>query len=145
LKGIPIGNLTSQIFANIYLHDFDKFVLNILKPIFYCRYGDDFLLFIKSKSEILNVQMRGIYFIKKVLKLSIQIKNNITFKVKWGIRFCGFVIYPKGFILGNRIKNRILDRINYNNISSYVALIKFGLPKRYTLRFYHHMDNLIDF
>ena len=44
-KGIPLGNLTSQIFANVYLHELDRFILHTVKPLKYLRYGDDFVLF----------------------------------------------------------------------------------------------------
>ena len=47
--GIPIGNLTSQIFANIYLHEFDRYVRHELRPSGYVRYGDDFVLFCASR------------------------------------------------------------------------------------------------
>ncbi len=41
--GLPIGNLTSQILANVYLNEFDRFVQHSLKPLAYIRYGDDFI------------------------------------------------------------------------------------------------------
>lgn len=50
-RGIPIGNLTSQIFANIYLNEFDRFVRHTLKPLGYIRYGDDFVLFTNNEAE----------------------------------------------------------------------------------------------
>ncbi|MCK4441165.1 MAG: RNA-directed DNA polymerase, partial [Sulfurovaceae bacterium] len=53
-KGLPIGNLTSQFFANVYMNDFDNFVKRKLKCKRYLRYVDDFVLFGETKEELLN-------------------------------------------------------------------------------------------
>ncbi len=49
--GIPIGNLTSQIFANIYLNEFDRYVRHVLKPLAYVRYGDDMVLWCRTRQQ----------------------------------------------------------------------------------------------
>ncbi|RTK94678.1 RNA-directed DNA polymerase [Candidatus Saccharibacteria bacterium] len=54
---MPIGNLTSQIFANIYLNEFDRYVRHTLKPRGYVRYGDDFVLFVDDETEAQKVQI----------------------------------------------------------------------------------------
>ena len=51
-KGIPIGNYTSQYFANIYLNELDYFVKHKLKIKYYIRYMDDFVLLVKDKEEL---------------------------------------------------------------------------------------------
>jgi RNA-directed DNA polymerase len=51
-KGLPIGNLTSQFFANLYLNQFDHFVSQKLKPSGYLRYVDDFALFSNDRDQL---------------------------------------------------------------------------------------------
>jgi hypothetical protein len=53
-RGLPIGNLTSQFWANVYLNSFDHFVMRRLRPGGYLRYVDDVLLFGRSKTELWN-------------------------------------------------------------------------------------------
>ena len=57
--GIPIGNLTAQIFANIYLNEFDQFVLHSLKPLGYTRYGDDFVLWFPDELSAREARIIG--------------------------------------------------------------------------------------
>lgn len=63
--GLPIGNLTSQIFANIYLNEFDRFVVHVLKPERYVRYGDDCLLFVNNRERAGKMRVDAIIFLQK--------------------------------------------------------------------------------
>ncbi len=90
-KGLPIGNLTSQFFANLYLSELDHFVLEKLKPSGYCRYMDDFLLFSNSKIDLMNMLNSIETFCLNNLLLTL--KPYILGKCKDGIAFLGYKIH----------------------------------------------------
>lgn len=121
--GIPIGNLTSQIFANIYLNELDRFVTNDLKSSAYLRYGDDFLVF--DGDPILLKQKRDQVeqFLKEKLKLTLHPTNDQLLKAKQGLHFLGVRMYPSGRTLNDRAINRATTRLNSQNLSSYWGLI----------------------
>ncbi len=93
-KGLPIGNLTSQLFANVYLNELDKFVKEELKAKKYIRYMDDFLLFSESKEELHNFLKRIIEFLNNKLKLELNHKTRI-FPVETGVDFVGYIHYAE--------------------------------------------------
>lgn len=90
-NGIPIGNYTSQIFANIYLNEVDQYIKHNLKIKYYYRYMDDSIILIKTKKEAIEVLGKIIVFLKDNLKLSLNKKTQI-FKSKQGVNFCGYKI-----------------------------------------------------
>jgi retron-type reverse transcriptase len=93
--GLPIGNLTSQFFANIYLDEFDHFVKQTLRAKGYLRYVDDFLIFGESRAE---VRQRG-EAARKVLRglrLEIHPDKYRVCRTGDGVDFCGFVVRADG-------------------------------------------------
>ncbi len=122
--GVPIGNLTSQIFANIYFNEFDRFVKHVLKPQAYLRYGDDFILLEADQQKLLSLRTTSIRFLKEKLHLSINAKSDRIMKAKHGLRFLGMVMWPFGSKLNNRNLKRIYERVNHSNVSSYHGLMK---------------------
>ena len=122
--GIPIGNLTSQIFANIYLDTFDKFVTQELKPKAYLRYGDDFIIIQAHKKELIEIKALGSAFLKDRLDLDLHSKNDIIVKARWGLHFLGTQIFPTGIRLNERNRKRVLARLNLKNAPSYSGLVK---------------------
>lgn len=122
--GVPIGNLTSQIFANIYLNEFDRFVKHTLKAQAYLRYGDDFILIEADQQKLLAFRTASITFLKEKLHLTINAKSDRMMKAKHGLRFLGMVIWPFGSRLNNRNLKRIYERVNHSNVSSYYGLLK---------------------
>lgn len=123
-KGMPIGNLTSQIFANIYLNEFDGFIKHELKIKNYLRYGDDFIIIADNPDRLKIIRSISIKFLSDKLQLEINKKNDIIIKVGWGLKFLGTVIFPKGRKLNKRNSIRIKEKLNLNNISSYSGLVK---------------------
>jgi RNA-directed DNA polymerase len=136
--GVPIGNLTSQIFANIYLNEFDRFVKHILKPQAYLRYGDDFILIEADKQKLIAFRTASITFLKEKLHLTMNAKSDRMMKAKHGLRFLGMVIWPFGSKLNNRNLRRIYERVNHSNLSSYYGLLKqhASLKKRKRFTWY---------
>lgn len=123
-KGIPIGNLTSQIFANIYLNELDRFIKNFIKPKAYLRYGDDFIIVSDNLIELKFVREKTIKFLSEVLYLKINNKNNIIVKAKQGLKFLGVEIFTKGTRLNKRNRQKVNTNLNYRNIPSYRGLVK---------------------
>lgn len=92
-KGIPIGNLTSQLFANIYLNELDQYVKHEPGVRHYLRYVDDFLLLSDSKEE-LHAQKHRIRVFLRSLDLSLhKHKANISLIID-GVDYVGYRTYP---------------------------------------------------
>ena len=110
-KGIPIGNLTSQLFANVYLNEFDQFVKHKLKVKYYLRYADDFLL-LDVKREVLAVYMSKLEkFLADNLKLSLHPTKVSLRKLTWGIDFVGYIARPYHQVLRTKTQKRIFRKI----------------------------------
>jgi hypothetical protein len=90
-RGLPIGNLTSQFWANVYLNSFDHFVKRELRCPAYLRYVDDFLLFAEDKIT-LRQWCRAIQ--ERLGKLRLTLHPPQVYPVGTGIPFLGFRIYP---------------------------------------------------
>lgn len=129
-RGIPIGNLTSQIFANIYLNELDRFVKHNLKPQFYLHYGDDFIIISSNRTQLDEIREKAVLFLKNQLGLEINRKNDIIVPVRRGIYFLGVEIYPTGRRLKQKIWQRAQNRLNQRNISSYHGLVKQHFIKK---------------
>lgn len=109
--GLPIGNLTSQIFANFYLSEFDHWMKDTLQIKFYGRYVDDFYIIHKDKDYL----KRLIRLIKTHLEpLNVQLHPNKIYiqKVEKGITFVGTIIKPNRMYVSNRLKQNAFDKIN---------------------------------
>ncbi|MBI3536641.1 MAG: RNA-dependent DNA polymerase [Chloroflexi bacterium] len=92
-RGLPIGNLTSQFWANVYLNDLDQFVKRQLKCGAFVRYVDDFLLFSNDKVELWKWK-NAISDFLTTLRLVIHPRKSVAYPVNTGIPFLGFRIYP---------------------------------------------------
>ena len=122
--GIPIGNLTSQIFANIYLHELDRFIQHELKPTAYLRYGDDVLLLEQDKTRLIAMTEGVRVVANSFLRLPIQNKSDRLIRPRAGLKFLGVVIYSHGRRLSQRNWRRMMRRVNELNINSYWGLIR---------------------
>ncbi len=92
-KGLPIGNLTSQFFANVYLDPLDHFAKEKLGCHAYLRYVDDFALFADRKSELHNWQVRISILLEK-LRLRLHPERCYVFPTRIGWQFLGQRIFP---------------------------------------------------
>ena len=108
--GIPIGNYTSQYFANIYLNELDHFVKEKLKIKYYVRYMDDFILLTKSKEYAKEILFKIRKFLDERLELKLNKKTNY-FKLDQGVIFCGYKVYKDHILLKKENKKKI-----YNNV-----------------------------
>lgn len=117
-RGMPIGNLTSQIFSNIYLNELDRFVKHNLNVRFYLRYGDDFIIINPNERIIDSVTS----FLNDELKLTV--KKPVLVKASSGLKFLGVKIWPNGRTVNERNRMRIFRNLNLSNAASYYGLLK---------------------
>jgi retron-type reverse transcriptase len=110
-KGIPMGNITSQLFANIYLNELDQFVKHKLKIKYYIRYCDDFLIVENGNRKFESYISKINGFLKSNLKLVLHPDKIIVRKYHQGIDFLGYVSFPNHRVLRTKTKRRILKKI----------------------------------
>lgn len=91
-KGMPLGDLTSQFFANVYLNELDQFVKNELKAKWYIRYVDDFVILHESK-EMLKHYKNQINKFLRTLKIELHPDKTKIISLSSGIKFLGFRIF----------------------------------------------------
>ena len=109
-KGLPIGNLTSQFFANVYLNELDQFVKHVLKTRYYLRYVDDFILLADNPELI----ARWVSMISDFLenKLMLQLKEGWRIKpVSEGADFLGYIARPAYTLVRNRVVNAMKQKL----------------------------------
>src|SRR3989338_1536145 len=110
--GIPIGNLTSQLFANIYLNSFDQFIKHKLKIRFYIRYTDDFVIISNSLKQLHKWLAEISSFLSAELNLELHPNKVIVRKYSQGMDFLGYVQFPKYRLLRPKTKRRMLKKFN---------------------------------
>ena len=115
-KGFPIGNLTSQLFGNIYMNDFDHFVKGALKIKYYGRYVDDFILIDKGKKRLKESMTYINDYLQENLGLQVHEKKIYLQNDKKGVEFLGIRIKHHRRYVGNRIKSNFYETIlDYSN------------------------------
>ena len=92
-KGMPLGNLTSQFFANIYLNELDQFVKHKLRAKYYIRYVDDFILLHESKGQLQEWKKEIEKFLRMKLKLQLHPDKSKIISLSKGVDFVGFKIF----------------------------------------------------
>ena len=110
-RGLPIGNLTSQYFANFYLGIFDHYAKERMKVKGYVRYMDDVLLFADTMEEIKALLHTAKRFLEDELLLAL--KEETIGKTASGVPFLGFLLKPKGIYLSQKKKKRLKKRIKH--------------------------------
>ena len=130
--GIPIGNYTSQFFANIYLDKLDKFIKHELKIRYYVRYMDDFVILIGNRDAAKKLFKKIEIFIENNLKLSLNHKSRY-YPSPLGVNFCGYRIWNTHRLVRNRSKKKIKKQIkkwNYlfskNKLDSKKFILSFN-------------------
>ena len=113
--GLPLGNLTSQLFANIYMNELDQFIKHRLKIIGYIRYTDDIILINSNRELLLNYLGEIIYFLREKLCLNVHPKKVILKTYSSGVDYLGYVCFPHFRVLRTKTKQRMFKRINKKN------------------------------
>lgn len=129
-KGIPLGNLTSQLFINIYLNEFDQWMKREVKVKKYIRYADDFVIISTDKKELEMLLPRMQDFLEKELKFQMHPNKVFIQKIHSGVDFLGWVHFPKHRVLRTKTKKRMFKNILTNPIKSvifsYLGLLSHG-------------------
>ncbi|MFH1073267.1 MAG: reverse transcriptase domain-containing protein [Nanoarchaeota archaeon] len=124
-KGMPIGNLTSQFFANVYLNELDQYVKNQLKAKYYLRYVDDFVILGNSRRMLEEHKQHINDFLKKNLKLELHPDKSQVRPIQRGIMFLGFRLFSHHSLLKKnnirQMNNRLLffPQLFKNSVLSY--------------------------
>lgn len=110
-KGVPIGNLTSQLFANIYMNELDKFMKHELKVKHYARYTDDFVI-VSSDREYLFGLIEPIQrFLSERLRLALHPKKVSIRPYHQGIDFLGYVVLPYHIVVRTKTRRRVFRKL----------------------------------
>lgn len=110
-KGMPIGNLTSQLFANIYLNELDQYVKHKLRIRFYLRYMDDFIILSDKKFRLTELIPVIKNFLKVNLDLELHPDKIKIINLNHGIDFLGYVIFPHHIIPRTKTRKRLIKKI----------------------------------
>lgn len=110
-KGIPLGNLTSQLFSNVYMNEFDQYVKRGLGVNHYIRYADDFVFLTTDKNELLKLLPIISKFLNEKLSLLVHPNKIYLRKFSQGIDFLGYVIFPHHRVLRTKTKKRVFKKV----------------------------------
>lgn len=122
--GLPLGNLTSQLFANIFLDKFDKYAKHELGVFGYVRYADDCVLLEQNREKLENYLVKIEAFLDKELRLKLHPQKVSLETFARGIDFLGYVCFPHFRVLRTKTKRRMLKNANIDNLSSYLGVLK---------------------
>ncbi len=129
-KGLPLGNLTSQLLVNIYMNEFDQFVKHKLKVKYYIRYADDFVILSCEKAELELLLPSIEMFLLGRLKLSLHPGKVFIKTLASGVDFLGWVHFINHRVLRTSTKRRMLRNLQSNpkveSITSYLGMLKHG-------------------
>jgi RNA-directed DNA polymerase len=128
--GLPLGNLTSQLFVNIYMNEFDQFVKHRLKAKHYIRYADDFAMLSQDRKWLGIILPEVAGFLRNNLNLTMHPNKVFIETMASGVEFLGWVHFPDHRVLRTATKRRMIQRIaahpTTEMLASYVGLLKHG-------------------
>jgi len=110
-RGLPLGNLTSQLLVNVYLHEFDQCVKHKLKQRYYTRYADDFVFLHHDKRKLQGICRYIDIFLAQNLKLHLHPDKVFIKTLASGVDFLGWVHFPDHLVLRTATKRRVLKRM----------------------------------
>jgi retron-type reverse transcriptase len=130
MMGLPLGNLTSQLFANVYMNEFDQWVKHRLREKYYVRYADDFV-FLSEDREYLGLLIPVIDdFLQNRLKLFLHPDKVFIKTVASGVDFLGWINFSGHKILRKTTAKRMFQRIEAHPVKetlrSYLGLLSHG-------------------
>jgi len=128
--GLPLGNVTSQLFVNVYMNEFDQFLKQKLKIRYCIRYADDFVILSDNKQYLENLIPQIAEFLKIKLDLLLNEKKVFIQPLFRGVDFLGWVHFPYHRILRTTTKRRMFKRLKQHRtketMASYLDLLKHG-------------------
>lgn len=137
-KGLPIGNLTSQFFANVYMNELDQYVEHVLKYNRYARYVDDFVLFDEDKKKLQRDKDSISFFCFEKLNLSMAIHKTALRNTYIGIDFLGYYIKPTHTLVRRKVIKRFKDKFfKILDMDGFVGINNIPMIKSYVGHFGH--------
>jgi len=129
-KGVPLGNLTSQLFANVYLNELDQFVKRFLRVPFYIRYADDFVFLSHDKDRLISFLPIIHAFLQERLKLALHSNKVFLQTIASGTDFLGWVHFPHHRLPRVATRRRMFLRIWQHpedaTLQSYLGMLTHG-------------------
>jgi len=130
-KGLPLGNLTSQLLVNVYMNEFDQFMKHRVQAKYYIRYADDFVIFSDDKSGLETMLSEIRVFLDSRLGLTLHPDKVSITTVASGVDFLGWVHFPDHRVLRTVTKNRAFRNMRekegaQNTVTSYIGLLRHG-------------------
>jgi len=130
--GMPLGNLTSQFFANIYLNELDYFIKHKLKVKYYIRYVDDFVILYNNKYILKHYKQEINNFLKSNLKIELHEDKSKIIQISKGINFLGYknIYYyrilkkHKRKLIKNKLNIIIKEYKETNNYNKFISRIE---------------------
>ena len=132
-RSMPLGNLTSQFFANIYLHELDYFVKQQLKIKYYLRYVDDFVLLHNSSKELFKLKEKINFFLQDKLRLKLHPLKSKIMSLAGGIFFLGLRLFPH---------HRLLKKSNLRKFTKKYQQLSFQYLQKSMS--YNHLYNFME-
>ena len=129
-KGLPLGNLTSQLLVNVYMNELDQFVKHKLKAKYYIRYADDFVILTDKKNVLYDLLPEIEAFLRERLALTLHPNKVHISTLDSGVDFLGWVTFPTHRVLRTSSKRRMIrnlkDNTNKNRLQSYKGMLSHG-------------------
>lgn len=143
-KGVPIGNLTSQLFANIYMNEFDQFVKNKLRVKYFLRYTDDFLVLSEDRTYLENLLPEIVFFLGDNLSVKIHEEKTFIQKISRGVDFLGYIAFNKYKLVRIKTKRRIIKKFKRKLIEcsqGYISKNSLSQSLQSYLGFFSHAES----
>ena len=129
-KGLPLGNLTSQLFANVYMNVFDQYIKHNLRIKHYIRYADDFVIFSENRQWLPELIMPIRTFLQERLRLTLHPQKMYLNTLSSGMDFLGWVHFFHHRVLRKATEKRMIQRVANHlmpeTLQSYLGLLGHG-------------------
>ena len=134
-KGLPLGNLTSQLLVNIYMNEFDQFMKHALKAKCYVRYADDFVVMSTDRAWLESILPRIRDFLLDELHLTLHPEKVSIGTFAAGVDFLGWVHFPDHRVLRTSTKKRMLRKVKGKKkedavVQSYLGMLRHGNTRK---------------
>ncbi len=125
-KGLPIGNLTSQFFANVYLNEVDQYVKRELKCRYYVRYVDDMILLSSSRAKLVALSTKIDTFMSNKLGLGLNLQKTKLKAIGEGIDFLGYFVKPDYILIRKKVVRRFWAKLWQREETFKIEIAKSG-------------------
>ncbi len=129
-KGLPLGNLTSQLLVNVYMNAFDHFMKHTIKAKYYIRYADDFVVMSGNKDWLLDILPKMSLFLEEKLALKLHPDKVFIKTFSSGVDFLGWIHFPDHRVLRTATKKRMFKNLDHQpkieTVASYLGMLTHG-------------------